>query len=435
MSSTQKRAFALVAAAAVGALALTGCGAGSRTGNANATEVTCDYTAPDSATTVNVLAYNSSAIDPFTNTMVSSCSKDDVTVKHDPIDFGGQVTKTTATLAGETGTYDIVETYGFVIPGLATDEKLVPLDDLFDKYADEYGLDEISESMRTGMSYDGKLYALPMQAQMFVMAYRADVFEDLGLEVPTTFEEMIAAAEAIQAEGTMPYPIALPWLATSDVSTSFQAAMNSLGADFVDESGEVTLDTPEAQQALEGMLALVPYMDPQVTTFDQPKVQQQMYNGTAAMSIMFSGRMNDLTLDTNSNLAESFAFAAPPKLSDDAEYAYNRLSIDGWSIPFNTKLDHDMLFVMMASAVSEDASTASVPAAYPAREGMVTADNSPYGEAANDSIAAAMPPVVSPILADLTNEIRPILVQVLSGNVSVEDGMAQMQAAGEAFVG
>ncbi|KAA9089318.1 extracellular solute-binding protein [Microbacterium radiodurans] len=435
MSSTKKRAFALVAAAAVGALALTGCGAGSRTGNANATEVTCDYSAPDSATTVNVLAYNSSAIDPFTDTMVSSCSKDDVTVKHDPIDFGGQVTKTTATLAGDTGTYDIVETYGFVIPGLATDEKLVPLDDLFDKYADEYGLNEISESMRTGMSYDGKLYALPMQAQMFVMAYRADVFEDLGLDVPTTFDDVVAAAEAIRAAGTMQYPIALPWLATADVTTSFQAAMNSLGADFVDEAGDVTLDTPEAQQALEGMLALVPYMDPQVTTFDQPKVQQQMYNGTAAMSIMFSGRMNDLTLDTNSNLADSFAFAAPPKLDADAPYAYNRLSIDGWSIPFNTQLDHDMLFVMMASAVSEDASKASVPAAYPAREGMVTADNSPYGEAANDSIAAAMPPVVSPILADLTNEIRPILVQVLSGNLSVEDGMTQMQAAGEAFVG
>ena len=71
-----------------------------------------------SATTVNVLAYNSSAIDPFTDTMVSSCTKGDVTVKHDPIDFGGQVTKTTATLAGDTGTYDILETYGFVIPGL-----------------------------------------------------------------------------------------------------------------------------------------------------------------------------------------------------------------------------------------------------------------------------------------------------------------------------
>ena len=102
----------------------------------------CDYEAPESATTVNVLAYNSSAIDPFTDTMVSSCTKDDVTVKHDPIDFGGQVTKTTATLAGDTGTYDILETYGFVIPGFATDEKLVPLDDLFEKYADDYGLND-----------------------------------------------------------------------------------------------------------------------------------------------------------------------------------------------------------------------------------------------------------------------------------------------------
>ena len=435
MSTTKKRVIALIAAGAVAVLALTGCGAGTRTGNANATKVECDYKAPDAATTVNVLAYNSSAIDPFTDTMVKSCTKDPVTVKHDPIDFGGQVTKTTATLAGDTGTYDILETYGFVIPGFATDESLVPLDDLFEKYADDYGLNEISEAMRTGMSYDGKLYAIPMQAQMFVMAYRADIFEDLGIDVPTTFPEMIEAAEAIKAAGLMEYPIALPWLATGDVGTSFQATMNSLGADFATADGEVTLDTPEAQKALEAMLALMPYMDPQVTTFDQPKVQQQMYNGTAAMSIMFSGRMNDLTLDTNSKLADDFAFAAPPKVSDEADYLYDRLSIDGWSIPFNTELDHDMLFVMMASAVSEDASKASVPAAYPAREGMVTAENSPYGDAANASIAGAMPPVVSPLLADISNAILPILAEVITGQISVEDGMAQMQAAGEAVAG
>ncbi|HWS49423.1 MAG TPA: extracellular solute-binding protein [Microbacterium sp.] len=435
MAHMKQRALPVLALAAVGIVALTSCGAGTRTDNENATTVSCDYTAPEGKTTVNVLAYNSSAIDPFTDTMVSSCSTDDVTLKHDPIDFGGQVTKTTATLAGETGTYDIIETYGFVIPGLADDEKLVPLNDLYEKYAADYGLDDISESMREGMSYDGELYALPMQAQMYVMAYRTDVFEDLGLEVPTTFDEMIEAAEAIKQAGVMDYPIALPWLATSDVSTSFQAAMNSLDADFVNPDGEVTLDGPEAKQAVEAMLSLKPYMDPQVTTFDQPKVQQQMFNGTAAMSIMFSGRMIDLTMESNSKLFDSIGFAAAPKVSEDAEFSYNRLSIDGWSIPFNTKLDHDMLFVMMASAVSEDASEASVPAAYPAREGMVTEENSPYGAAANESMASAKPPVVSPILADVTNEIRPILVEILNGNVSVDDGLAQMQAAGEKFAG
>ncbi|MFJ4172790.1 ABC transporter substrate-binding protein [Microbacterium sp. NPDC089696] len=435
MGHMKTRALPVLALAAVGMVALTSCGAGSRTDNENATTVSCDYTAPEGKTTVNVLAYNSSAIDPFTDTMVSSCSNDDVTLKHDPIDFGGQVTKTTATLAGDSGTYDILETYGFVIPGFAEDEKLVPLNDLWDKYADDYGLGDISQSMVEGMSYDGQIYAVPMQAQMFVMAYRTDIFDDLGLEAPTTFDEMIDAAEKIKAAGLMDYPIALPWLATADVTTGFQGAMNSVNADFVDADGNVTLDTPEGAQALEAMLSLKPYMDPQVTTFDQPKVQQQMFNGTAAMSIMFSGRMSDLTMESNSKLFDSFGFAGAPKISADAQYSYNRLSIDGWSIPFNTKLDHDMLFVMMASAVSEDASKASVPAAYPAREGMVTDENSPYGAAANESIGSAMPPIVSPIIADITNEIRPILVEVLNGNLSVEDGLAQMQAAGEKIAG
>ena len=93
-----------------------------------------------------------------------------------------------------------------MIPGFATDEKLVPLDDLFEKYADDYDLDAISESMRTGMSYDGNLYAMPMQAQMFVMAYRADVFEDLGLEVPTTFPRDDRGGRGDQGGGTHGVP-------------------------------------------------------------------------------------------------------------------------------------------------------------------------------------------------------------------------------------
>lgn len=429
MLTTKNRAIALAAVIAVGALALAGCSAGSRTGSSNATDVTCDFTPPESATTVNVIAYNSSAIDPFTDTMVASCTKDDVTLKHDPIDFGGQVTKTQASLAGDTGSYDIIETYSYVIPGFANDGKIVPLNDLYEKYAEEYGLADISETMRAGMSYEGELYAIPMQAQMQVLAYRQDIFDDLGLEAPKTFDDMITAAEAIQAADLMDYPIALPWIATWDVATSYNAAMNSLGVEFVTEDGEPTFDTPEAKTALEALGKLTPYMDPQVTTFDQPKVQQQLYNGTAAMAIMFSGRMYDLTLPANSDLSDAFAFAAPPKLNAEAEYVYNNLSVDGWSIPFNTKLDHDMLFQMMAASVSEEASTASVPAAYPARDGMVTEKNSPYGAAANDSLAGAMTPVVSPAIPPVTEAIRPILVEVLTGKLGVDEGLKQMQAA------
>ena len=76
-----------------------------------------------------------------------------------------------------------------------------------------------------------------------------------------------------------------------------------------------------------------------------------------------------------------------------------------------------------------------MPAAYPAREGMVTPENSPYGEAANASIAGALPPIVSPIIADVSNAITPVLARVISGELSVDEGLAQMQAEGEKVAG
>lgn len=421
-----------VALAVVASLAgVTACGAGSRSGAEGATAVECDYSMPAADTTVNVLAYNSSAIDPFTNTMVKSCTRDKVTLKHDPIDFGGQVTKTTATLAGETGSYDIIETYGFVVPGFAAKGDIEPLDDYVAKYADKYKLNALSEEMRSAMSYNGKLYGLPMQAQMYVMAYRKDVFDSLGLKPPTTFAEMIDAAKAIQAKGEIKFPIALPLNATADISTNYQAAMNSNGKDFLDSSGKPQFTSEESRKALEGLKSLLPYMDPQVTTFDQPKVQQQMFNGTAAMAIMFSGRMNDLTLPANSKLADQFAFAAPPALDGSSSHLYSRLSVDGWSIPKNTKLDKDLLFQMMAASVNEDASKASVPAAYPAREGMVSEDSSKYAAAANATIVKTMPTPGHPLGAPVTNAIRPVLVQVITGQIDVEAGMQQMQSLAE----
>jgi sorbitol/mannitol transport system substrate-binding protein len=411
---------------------LSACGAGSRTGAETATQVACDFENPAAATTVNVLAYNSSAVDPFTNTMVKSCTHDNVTVKHDPIDFAGQVQKTTATLAGDQGTYDILETYSFIIGPNGASGKLQPLDDLFAKYADEYKLNDLDKSMREGMSYEGKLYGVPMQAQMFVMAYRKDVFDKNGLTAPKTIDEMMTAAKKIQDAGDMKYPIALPLLSTGDIVTHYDAMLGGLGKTIVDpETKRPNLDTPESKKALENMLALVPYMDPQVTTFDQPKVQQQLFNGTAAMAIMFSGRMNDLTQQTNSQYFDKFAFASPPAVEEGSELIYSRLSIDGWSLPKNTDLSPDLLFELIASSVSEDASKGSLPAAFPARTSAVTPDSSPYAEAALESIKKTTPPVAQPYNPDVSNAIISLIAQTVTGKLSVDEGTKQMQAAAE----
>lgn len=425
------RFTALTGAMCVAALGVAGCGAGSKTAANTATKTTCNFTAPASATTVNVLAYNSSAVDPFTNTMVASCSHDNVTVKHDPIDFAGQVQKTQATLGTSNGTYDIIETYGFIIPGLAQEGKLEPLDALFAKHKDTYKLGALNKSMLDRMSYDGKLYALPMQAQALTMAYRKDVFDELGIKPPTTFDEMKTAAKKIQDSGKMKYPIALPWLSSGDLGTAYVAMLGSYGKPYVDpKTKKPNFTTPESKQSLEMMKSLLPFMDPQVTTFDQPKVQQQMYNGTAAMSIMFSGRMNDLTQAKNSKFAESFAFAAPPATKAGGK-AYVQVSIDGWSIPKNTKIDKDLLFQVMASSVSEDASKSAVPAAYPAREGTVDPSKMKYAAAVDDAIAKAPAAQPYPWVAQISNDTLPVVGKVITGKTSVEAGMQEMQSIAE----
>ena len=75
------------------------------------------------------------------------------------------------------------------------------------------------------MSYDGKLYGAPMQAQTLILAYRKDVFDKLGLTPPTTFEEL-RTRRKIQDSGEMKYPLALPW-PPGDIVTGFGATMGS----------------------------------------------------------------------------------------------------------------------------------------------------------------------------------------------------------------
>ena len=84
-------------------------------------------------------------------------------------------------------------------------------------------------------------------------------------------------------------------------------------------------------------------------------------------------------------------------------------------MPENTQLDSDLLFQMIAASVSEDASKASVPAAYPARKGAVTPDSSPYAQAAIDSIAKTEAPVTAPYVPDVSNAVISLVAQTILG--------------------
>jgi ABC-type glycerol-3-phosphate transport system substrate-binding protein len=65
---------------------------------------------------------------------------------------------------------------------------------------EDLGGDDLLDSLAEAGTYNGSFYGLPLYAGARVVTYRTDLFEASGLEVPTTMEELIEAAETLQSD-------------------------------------------------------------------------------------------------------------------------------------------------------------------------------------------------------------------------------------------
>lgn len=71
--------------------------------------------------------------------------------------------------------------------------------DLTDKQA-ELGGDDLLQSLVEAGTYDGSFYGVPYYAGARVVIYRKDLFEKSGIEIPTTVDELFAAAQTLMTD-------------------------------------------------------------------------------------------------------------------------------------------------------------------------------------------------------------------------------------------
>lgn len=65
-------------------------------------------------------------------------------------------------------------------------------------------LENINQDILKRSSIDGKIYAVPMAISMMGIFYNVQVFEELGLEIPKTYDELIAVSKKIKSAGNTP---------------------------------------------------------------------------------------------------------------------------------------------------------------------------------------------------------------------------------------
>ena len=74
--------------------------------------------------------------------------------------------------------------------------------------ADDDWLSRFNEGVFGPVSYDGGIYAVPHGQTVAVMFYNTRLFEEYGVAVPTTHEELLAAVDTFSESGII--PISLP---------------------------------------------------------------------------------------------------------------------------------------------------------------------------------------------------------------------------------
>lgn len=92
--------------------------------------------------------------------------------------------------------------------------------------------------------------AIPSESWIQLLVYRKDLFEQAGLAEPTTYDDILAAAEALDS------PDVAGFVGANVAGDAFTAqTMEEIGlgngCEMVDEEGEVLFDSPECVEALD----------------------------------------------------------------------------------------------------------------------------------------------------------------------------------------
>ncbi len=431
-SRSRRMAVALAGLASLATVAA--CGAGSEVGTSDS-EVACDIKQPTDATTVNILAYNSAATDPFTNVLTSNCASDTLTINHPATDLVGQKQRAIQSLSGGTSSYDLIEQFGTVFPLYADRGWTVPLDDYMKTYSSQFELDKIDPNLLAAHAFDGKQYGLPTYWSVNQFVYRKDIFDDLGIEPPTTFEEMRAAAKTIQDAGEIEYPLVIPLAPTNDIQGLFGQTIRSLGGDYFEEGKPVpTINTPEGVEAVEEIKSLLPFMPPASLSYSSPEVTTQLQTGQAAMGMLVTGRLAPLVDEANSPNAANFAFAVPPAVREGGT-PLSFLSVDGFAIAGNSKVDPDLLFQLAAVATGEAASEAVLPDALPSRLDLIDESEIPFAANAKEVLATDPKPLNKvPYMADVYSVLGAPIGDAIAGQKSPQEALDAAQATAEKAV-
>ncbi len=237
--------------------------------------------------------------------------------------FGGSLEKQRNSVRAAQGQYDVLimnsgwyaEMYeGGFVEAITDIDPGFKLDPAIYKYDDTIYYDPAS---KTQNEKTGKLMAMPVNPNIPLLFYRTDLYEQKGLKVPETWDELYANAKAlhnpprtygiVQRGARGPHSVAYDW---------YPYLYGFGGSIFKDQKNgdfTVTINSPEGKAALDYYVRLAKEVGhPTTASLDQGAVIQNIVTGKAAHAILVIAAWPQMGDPQKSAVVGKLGLALPP---------------------------------------------------------------------------------------------------------------------------
>ena len=233
------------------------------------------------------------------------------------------------------------------IVALMNEDVIRPLDDLVAKHGQDL---QSSQLIKIG----GKVMAVAFMANAQHLMYRSDILDQIGVAPPSTYEDMLAAAETIRELGIMDNPIGGAYASGWNLAQEFNNMFLGYGGShFKAGTAEPNVNSAAGVQTLEMMKALSAYMNPDFLTHDSNATNAEYRAGNIALLNMWGSRAASQTTaeGVTDAVKNGHAIAGPMTVGGGSTPA-STLWWDGWTVAKNiSDAEAEATFIAMMNAI------------------------------------------------------------------------------------
>jgi len=219
----------------------------------------------------------------------------------------------TTDIATKGGQFDIITIGTYETPIWGKRGWLVRLDD---DLPASYDLNDVLKPIRDGLSYEGKLYALPFYGESSFTFYRKDLFDKARLKMPEqpTYDDIARFAQLLHDPRNGIYGICLRGKPGWGENMAYLSTLvNTFGGRWFDEKWNPQLNTPEWRQAIGFYIDLAKkYGPPGASSNGHNESRALFATGKCAMWIDATVAAGYMFNPADSKVADKVAFARAP---------------------------------------------------------------------------------------------------------------------------